>query len=73
MKFQLWNFILYENDCSSRVLLWTSLVVQYIRIHLPMTGAQVRSLVWEDSTCHGATKARVPQLLSLCSGACAVQ
>ena len=64
---------LHENNCSSRVLLWTSLVVQYIRIRLPVTGTQVRSLVWEDSTCHGATKARGPQLLSLRSGACAVQ
>ena len=64
---------LHENNCSSRVLLWTSLVVQYVRIRLPVTGTQVRSLVWEDSTCHGAAKARGPQLLSLCSGACAVQ
>ena len=23
-------------------------------------------LIWEDPTCHGATKAHVPQLLSLC-------
>ena len=32
------------------------MVVQWIRIHLPMQRTQVRSLVWEDSTCHGATK-----------------
>ena len=30
-----------------------SLVVQWIRICLPI---QVHSLVWEDHTCHGATK-----------------
>ena len=34
----------------------TSLVVQWLRIHLPMQGTQVSSLVWEDPTCHGATK-----------------
>ena len=36
-----------------------------------MQGTQVRSLVWEDSTCHGATKACAPQLLSLHFRACA--
>ena len=35
---------------------WTCLVVQWIRIHPPVQETQVRSLVWEDSTCHGATK-----------------
>ena len=33
----------------------TSLAVQWTRI-LPMQGTQIWSLVWEDSTCHGATK-----------------
>ena len=33
-----------------------SLVVQWLRIHLPMQGTRVQALVWEDSTCHGATK-----------------
>ena len=31
-------------------------VVQWIRICLPTQGTQVQSLVWEDPTCHGATK-----------------
>ena len=31
--------------------LWTSLVVQWIRIHLTFQGTWVQSLVWEDSTC----------------------
>ena len=35
---------------------WTSLVAQWVRIHLPMQGIWVQSLVWEDSTCRGATK-----------------
>ena len=52
--------------------LWsrTVLVVQWIKIHLPMQEPQVWSLVQEDSTCHGATKpmsrsycAWVPRLL----------
>ena len=32
-----------------------SLVVQWLRIHLPMQGTRVRALVWEDPTCRGAT------------------
>ena len=35
---------------------WTFLVVQWIRIHLPMQGAWVWSLVQKDSTCRGAAK-----------------
>ena len=46
------------------MMVGTSLVVQWIRICLPMQGTQVRSLVWEDFTCCGATEAYVPQLLS---------
>ena len=36
--------------------LWTSLVAQWLGILLPMQGSQVRSLVWEDSTCRRAAK-----------------
>ena len=53
-----------------KVLVVTSLVVLWLRIHLPVQGTQVRSLVWEDPTCHRATKpvhhscwACAPQLL----------
>ena len=35
----------------------TSLVVQWVRIRLPMQETQVQSLVWEDSTCLRATRA----------------
>ena len=52
----------------------TSLVVQWLRIHLPVQGTQVLSLVWEDPTCRGAARpmrhnywACKPQLLSLCA------
>ena len=34
----------------------TSLVVQWLKICLPMQGTRVRDLVQEDSTCCGATK-----------------
>ena len=51
-------------NCSPQALIWNVLehlsqtypVIQWLRIHLPMRGAWVRSLVWEDSTYHGATK-----------------
>ena len=33
-----------------------SLVVQWLRIHLPMQGTLVRALVQEDPTCCGAMK-----------------
>ena len=34
----------------------TSLVAQWLRIHLPMQGTRVRARVREDPTCHRATK-----------------
>ena len=34
----------------------TSLVAQWLRIHLPMQGTWVQALVWEDATCCGVTK-----------------
>ena len=34
----------------------SSLVAQWLRIHLPMQGTWVRALVREDPTCRGATK-----------------
>ena len=36
--------------------LGTSLVVQWLRIRLPMQGTQVLALVREDPTCCGAIK-----------------
>ena len=55
-----------SKGAASRDVAWTSLMVQWMGIHLPIQGTQVQSLVWEDSTCVGATKAHVPQL-SLCA------
>ena len=35
---------------------WTSLVMQWLRIRLPMQGTRVQALVWEDPTCRRTTK-----------------
>ena len=65
-----------EPSCSQKIAFRTPLVVQWLRIHPPMKGTWVRSLVRELLTCQGATKpmhhnywvpcsrARKPQLLS---------
>ena len=41
-----------------QLMAWSgaSLVVQWLRTHLPMHGTWVRALVQEDPTCRGATK-----------------
>ena len=36
--------------------LGASLVAQWLRVCLPVQGTRVRALVWEDPTCHGATR-----------------
>ena len=61
-----WNL----HNTVHQLYLRTSLVVQWLRIRLPVQGTRVWSLVQEDPTCRGATKpvrhnywARVPQLL----------
>ena len=41
---------------QKRVYSRTSLVAHWLRIHLPMQGTWVQSLVQEDPTCHRATK-----------------
>ena len=43
-------------DSESNSAIWTSLVVQWLRILLPMQRTQVRSLFQEDSTGHRTTK-----------------
>ena len=35
---------------------WASLVVQWLRVCLPVQGTRVRALVWEDPTCRRATR-----------------
>ena len=48
---------------------WTSLVVQWLRIHLPRRGTRVQSRVWEDSTCCGTTEPVLQLLRPTHSGA----
>ena len=48
--------IFLVEGCAIEKVGRTSLVAQWLRIRLPMQGTRVRSLVWEDPTCRGATK-----------------
>ena len=50
-----------------------SLVVQWLRICLPMQGTRVRALVWEDPTCRGAAGPVSHNYWACASGACAPQ
>ena len=50
-----------------------SLVVQWLRICLPMQGTRVRALVWEDPTFRGATRPVSHNYWACASGACASQ
>ena len=68
--------IFYINHISIKNKIRTSLMVQWVGIRLPMQVMWVWSLVWENSTCHGATKPMcysswvcTPELLSLHSRA----
>ena len=52
----MWNTKFKHFLVSVRSSWVNSPMVQWLGIRLPMHGTWVRSLVWEDSTCHGATK-----------------
>ena len=58
---------------KSKNLSRASLVVQWLRIRLPMQGTRVRALVWEDPTCRGATMPVSHNYWACASGACALQ
>ena len=45
-----------KNPLFEIIPMGTSPVAQWLRIRLPMQGTRVRALVWEDPTCHRATK-----------------
>ena len=49
------NFRVGHQELKNQ-LVGASLVAQWLRICLPMQGARVRALVWEDPTCRGATR-----------------
>ena len=52
---------------------WASLVAQWLRMCLPMKGTGVWALVWEDPTCHGATRPMSHNYWACASGARAPQ
>ena len=52
----LFSISLVSSRSLITIIVWASLVAQWLRICLPMQGTQVRALVWEDPTCRGATR-----------------
>ena len=48
-------------------------MAQWLRVCLPMQGARVRALVWEDLTCRGAAGPVSHNYWACASGACAPQ
>ena len=69
----IWNRKRTVGGGSKKILLWASLVAQWLRVRLPMQGTWVRALVWEDPTCHGATRPVSHNYWACASGACAPQ
>ena len=65
--FSRWDFI------AMNFPLGASLVVQWLRVCLPMWGTRVRALVWEDPTCRRATRPVSHNCWACASGACALQ
>ena len=49
-------FNISNRQMHIKIMMRTSLVVQWLRISLPMQGTWIRFLVWEDPTYHEATK-----------------
>ena len=45
-----------KKNLLKKMVSWTSLVVQWLRIRLPMQGTRIRALVREDPTCRRAAK-----------------
>ena len=56
LMFPFGSLIIFSNPTYSIRKFWTPLVAQWLRIHLPMQGTWVLSLVQEDPTCCEATK-----------------
>ena len=56
LYFSNFNMLMNHLGILLKCRFWISLVAQWLGIRLPMQGTWVRALVWEDSTCRGATK-----------------
>ena len=74
------ELLLGASRCLMLLNLWVvkavrgaSLVAQWLRVCLLMQGTRVRALVWEDPTCHGATRPVSHNYWACASGACAPQ
>ena len=67
------TFCYETKNALKNKLFRASLVAQWLRICLPMQGTRVRALVWEDPTCHGATRPVSHNYWACASGACAPQ
>ena len=65
--FAFWCWVILVSKRKTRA----SLVVQWLRICLPMQGTRVRALVWEDPTCRGATRPVSHSYWACAYGACA--
>ena len=50
-QFYIFIYLVFNN-----LTIRTCLVAQWLTIHLLFQKTQVQALVWEDSTCHGATQ-----------------
>ena len=72
---ELYFFMGYDSSLSSikKIVSRVSLVAQWLRICPPMQGTRVRALVWEDTTCSGATGPVSHNYWACASGACALQ
>ena len=51
-----WIDMIYVSPSLKELLLRSSLVAQWYRVHLLMQERGVRSLIWEDPTGHRVTK-----------------
>ena len=66
----------YQNQTEilqKKKITGTSLVVQWLRVRLPMQRTQVWAVVWEDPTCRGATEPVSHNYWACTSAACAPQ
>ena len=71
--FSAWKSTTQFSGPNSKVSCRASLVAQWLGVCLLMRGTRVRSLVWEDPACRGATGPVSHNCWACASGACAPQ
>ena len=71
--FYLWMCKDYTTPRRFKNITRASLVVQWLRVRLPIQGTRVRALVWEDPACRRATGPVSHNYWACASGACAPQ